>query len=249
MYCTNCGKEVQSGSLYCGNCGKPISLGSVALPGNQGMWVRPYETLIVKFNNVPFKQVPDYFRGTSTKEKAPTLLVTDKRIIFLNKNDQLLIGHNFWVFDLSLSKILDQEMDSQLKQYSAKRTDWQKEVDKGTIGSRIINRMGAPLASPSFNMQEGMRTEVRWIGIEKELFGGHYLNFTLESFLPTPYLEWTKNLGSENKNPGMFGRLMGGSLAYLQGNAFQRSENGKLFLPEEMVNQIYETISSKLGST
>ena len=114
MYCINCGKKNEPDSRFCVHCGSPIdqeaptaraipSEGALSPPGQEfGSWSPSYrfprlsqEQVSAVFDDV---EVRRSFVNRSKRYKpipdkpfpVPRLVVTNKRIIFLNRKDELL---------------------------------------------------------------------------------------------------------------------------------------------------------------
>ena len=248
MFCSNCGKEVRDETLFCSDCGKPVHPGPMILSGGQGRWVRPDETLIATFDRrkvqLKTRFGVTYDDGTRIKNmKVPTVLLTDRRLVFLNNQDNLYQGLHSWVYDPSLIQILDQEYATYQKQATDISSEGRKTGRLGYWGKVVTGK--TEISTPDSASDVATRVEVRSIKVGRRLFGSHYLRFEIEATWPKPYLEMIKNMGSDN--PGAITKLLGGALAGLaRGGMKITKQQANLSLDEEMVNQVYQVIANKI---
>ena len=105
-FCPSCGSKVPSGTLICVNCGKPIHPDPIVLSGNKANSIRQDEVPLAEFSNVVCER-----KDIGRQKKIPTMILTDKRLIFLDKNENINTNDSFTflVYDLSLGETLDKE--------------------------------------------------------------------------------------------------------------------------------------------
>lgn len=263
-YCSSCGIATGIRTIFCANCGKAVHPGPATLSGNKRLYVRSDETLLAEYNKVRVRQVLSCRatrqgkRATYLAWTAPTMLLTDKRIIFLNHQDKLdryILGagsnlssmFSFWIYDLSLSGTLEEEYRLWQRRF---KDICQQEWQKSKVGFYIKMMTGELKVEPSSTMPMAKYTppaswmEIRSANIEKRFWGSHYLRLNIE-------LEFAEN----NK------RLDSGTVAKLASQSIKsmlpftvhlspryNNQCGHLFIDQKWMNQIYHIIAGKLSS-
>ena len=267
MFCSACGKEVQTGILLCTSCGKSVHSGPLALTGKKGVFVRSDETLLAEFAQVSVvrKTHLGHFESSESRvaeDKIQTVLLTDKRLIFLDKRDNLYGGRDWpayfssWVYDLSLSDILDQEYSKELSIYEKETTDNLKQggkmrfLAKMYTGQLKINpkpTSDTPMVdSPT---SPGMWIEVKSASVGKKLIGRRHVTLELEMVWAKSYLERMKSgvsIGGIG-NSKLFGRGLAG-IARMGVKAVSQHK-AELYLDEVWLDQICHVITSKLNAS
>jgi Superinfection immunity protein len=111
-FCPFCGSKVPADTLICENCGKPIHADPIVLSGNKGKFIRPDEVPLAEFNNVICEKTNNKLvKSVVEQKRMPTMILTDKRLLFLDKHENLNANEGFTtlIYDLSLGETLDKE--------------------------------------------------------------------------------------------------------------------------------------------
>jgi len=111
-FCPFCGSKVLADTLICENCGKPIHADPIVLSGDKGKFIRPDEVPLAEFNNVICEKTDNkLIKSVVEQKRMPTMILTDKRLLFLDKHENLNAKEGFTtlIYDLSLGETLDKE--------------------------------------------------------------------------------------------------------------------------------------------